>query len=263
MDNKIKNYWDERATQNQKVVTGTTNDIYLRELEIRTFTETLRKLGIQKNNRILDVGCGDGYTTLNIANSFPESYFIGIDYSENMIANAQMNLTSDNKTLANVDFKVADATNIQQYFEGESFDFILSDRCLINLEKSEIQYETISKICSLLKPGGYYLAVENFVEGQNNLNEAREKMGLDPISIRWHNRFFNEDEYLKYTTKWFSDVDFVEFSSAYYYATRIIYSAMCKLQGSQPDYNHDIHKVSIDLPIIGKYSPIRLAILKK
>jgi cyclopropane fatty-acyl-phospholipid synthase-like methyltransferase len=43
------------------------NDVFLRELEIKTFCETLKECGINKNSTILDVGCGDGYTTLNIA----------------------------------------------------------------------------------------------------------------------------------------------------------------------------------------------------
>lgn len=263
MENKIKNYWDERASLNQNAVTGTTNDVYLRELEIKTFCDTLKNLGINKNSKILDVGCGDGYTTLNIAMSFPESKFEGVDYSENMISNAQANIKNSDGAVSNVTFKVADATKIQNSFSDEIFDFILSDRCLINLENSQAQYEAIKQISKILKPGGYYIAIENFNGGQNNLNEARAKMGLSEIPVRWHNLFFSENEFVKNVSGWFTSVDFVEFSSAYYYATRVIYSAICKLQGVEPDYMHDIHKVSVDLPVIGKFSPIRLVILKK
>jgi ubiquinone/menaquinone biosynthesis C-methylase UbiE len=263
MGNKIKNYWEERASLHQNSVTGTTNDVYLRELEIKTFCDTLKNLGINKNSKILDVGCGDGYTTLNIAKSFPESSFEGVDYSENMIGNAKVNLQNYKGALVNVNFKVADATNIQNYFPDETFDFILSDRCLINLESSQAQFEAIRQISKILKPGGYYLAIENFNEGQNNLNQARAKMGLSEIPVRWHNYFFDENEFVNYVTSWFSSIDFVEFSSAYYYATRVIYSAICKFQGVEPDYMNDIHKVSVELPVIGKFSPIRLVILKK
>lgn len=263
MENKIKNYWEERASLNQNAVTGTTNDVYLRELEIKTFCDTLKDLGINKNSKILDVGCGDGYTTLNVAKLFPESTFDGVDYSENMIVNAKANVKNSNGTILNVRFKVADATKIQNSYPDEAFDFVLSDRCLINLETSQAQYEAIRQISKILKPGGYYLAIENFNEGQSNLNEARAKMGLSEIPVRWHNYFFNENEFVKNVGSWFTSIDFVEFSSAYYYATRVIYSSICKLQGVEPDYMHDIHKVSVDLPVIGKFSPIRLVIAKK
>jgi len=261
MDQSVKNYWEERAGQNQSSVTGTTNDVYLRELEIRTFCDTLKNLGINENGNILDVGCGDGYTTLNIASNFPVNIFTGIDYSENMIANAKKNLQKS--SCSNVNFKVADATKISEYFEPSSFDFILSDRCLINLETNINQYEAIKQISSLVKPGGYYIAIENFTEGQNNLNEARKKMGLNEIPVRWHNLFFNENEFVKNVRQWFRQVDFVEFSSAYYFATRVIYSALCKHRNVEPDYLDDIHKIAVDLPVIGQYSPIRLVILKK
>ena len=263
MENKVKSYWEERASLNQNAVTGTTNDVYLRELEIKTFCNTLKNLDVNMNSKILDVGCGDGYTTLNIAKSFPETKFEGVDYSENMIANAKVNVKNSDGAISNVSFKVADATKIQDSFPAETFDFILSDRCLINLENSQAQYEAVKQISQILKPGGYYLAIENFNEGQNNLNEARVKMGLSEIPVRWHNYFFNENEFVKNVSNWFTSTNFVEFSSAYYYATRVIYSSICKLQGVEPDYMHDIHKVSVELPVIGKFSPIRLVILKK
>lgn len=260
---EIKNYWQERALQNQNAVTGTTNDVYLRELEIKTFVECLKRLGVNNNSRILDVGCGDGYTTLNIARFLPEVTFVGVDYSSNMIANAQKNLELLFPNTTNISFKVADAVKLGDFFDLNQFDFILTDRCLINLDDAKSQYKAIEQISKLLKPNGYWLAIENFIEGQNNLNDARKQMGLSDIPIRWHNHFFVENEFVNNVRQWFGSIDFVEFSSSYYFATRVVYSAICKLRNVEPDYSHDIHKVSVDLPSYGKYSPIRLVILKK
>ena len=220
-------------------------------------------MGANADSRILDIGCGDGYTTLNIAKNFPGTAFTGVDYSGNMIANAQLNLKSLSLSTAHLSFQVADATHISNYFEPGSFDFILSDRCLINLENRTNQYSAIKQIGGLLKQGGYYLAIENFEEGQNNLNKARETMGLNEIPIRWHNLFFREKEFVQNAGNWFSSIEFADFSSAYYYATRVIYSAMCKLRNEEPDYLHDIHRIAVDLPPFGSYSPIRLVILRK
>jgi hypothetical protein len=56
---------------------------------------------------------------------------------------ANANLKESFSSGHTVSFKVADAINIGKYFEPGSFDFILSDRCLINLETSNNQYEAI------------------------------------------------------------------------------------------------------------------------
>ena len=41
MKEAIKDYWEERAKQNATTPEATTNDLYLRELEIATFIQTL------------------------------------------------------------------------------------------------------------------------------------------------------------------------------------------------------------------------------
>ena len=260
---EIKEYWDQRADENRGRVTGTTNDVYLRELEIKTFCDNLQGLGIKEGAKILDVGCGDGYTTLHIAERFPSAKITAVDFSESMIDNARINLKESHSSPTNITFQVADAVQIASFFEPSSFDYILSDRCLINLGESAIQYETIKQIYSLLKTGGYYLGIENFIEGQNALNEARKKMELNEIPIRWHNHFFREEEFLKNVQARFSDAKTINFSSAYYFATRVIYASICKLNNVEPDYLNEIHKVSINLPLFGNYSPIKLFILKK
>jgi hypothetical protein len=54
-----------------------------------------------------------------------------------------------------------------------------------------------------------------------------------------------------------------DFSSAYYLATRVIYSKFCALEGTPPDYRHPIHELSTKLPAVGDFSPIKLFILGK
>ena len=264
MDSKeIKKYWEERAAENQGLVTGTTNDIYLRELEIRTFISKLKSLGVKDGDRILDLGCGDGYSTLQIAKELENVVVIGVDFSKNMIKNAESNLSNSEVPPSKLSFQVADAVKISDFFDAGTFQFVLSDRCLINLGNSETQYQTIKQVSDLLTSGGHYLGIENFKDGQDNLNKARVHMKLEEIGVRWHNHFFKEDEFLNSVQQWFEEVQISNFSSAYYYATRVIYSAVCKLNNVDPDYTDDIHKVSIDLPACGNFSPIKLFVLKK
>lgn len=260
---KIKEYWDERAKQHLNSPTATTNDIHLRELEIETLVKTFQENKIPENGIVLDAGCGDGYSLIKIAEKLPNFSFVGLDYSENMIKIANDRLSNNEQLKGRVKFVTGDLTNLKSIFDNLLFDVIITDRCLINLESFESQIKAISEIIDCLKSDGYYLGIENFIEGQNNMNKFRSSMGLAEIPIRWHNLFLKEEKFLQELKKYFQSCEIHDFSSSYYFATRVIYSAMCQMKGEEPDYDHEIHKLAVRLPWFGKFSPIRLVICKK
>lgn len=260
---QIKSYWESRAEESNGKPSATTQDIYLRNLEIMTLINYIKDLRNNKRIDVADIGCGDGYSTLNIAKEIKDADFVGIDYSTKMIENAKKNLSNFARLTDRIKFLTGDVTKIDEIFGRNQFDFIITVRCLINLTSSEMQYDAINRIHYLLKPGGVYLAIENFHEGQIELNKARANVGLSEIKIRWHNCFFNQNEFLDKTALLFSSVSIKNFSSAYYFATRVIYSKYCLIKNVEPDYEHEIHKLAVDLPEYGNYSPIKLAVLKK
>lgn len=258
----VQEYWEERARRQANSPTATTNDVHMRTLEINTIIETCRELNVG-SGRAIDLGCGDGYSTLSVADKIEGLSFLGIDYSENMINSAQQRLNAIPELQHRVKFVVGDATKIGKMCAGQKFDLIISDRMLINLGSVDIQFDTIAQIGDLLRSGGYYLAIENFFDGQELMNEARRKMGLSEIPIRWHNRFFRREEFVQCVERHFELLEFKEFASSYYFATRVIYARMCQILGEEPDYNHPIHQLAGDLPWIGEFSPIKLAVLRK
>ena len=152
---------------------------------------------------------------------------------------------------------------VSDVLHGEKFEVFLTSRSLINLMLPEEQYGTIAQIAEHLKPGGYYFAIENFQGGQKNFNQARMAMGLPEIPVRWHNYFFDEQEYVEKTAKHFDSLTFESFLSSYYLATRVIYSAACHLEGKEPDYFHPIHQVAGKLPPIGDFCPIKLVSMRR
>jgi len=260
---KIKAYWEDRTKNNEGKITSTTDDVYLRELEIRSIIEEIKSLSIKKSVMIADLGCGDGYSTMSIAMKMPEHNFCGIDYSQNMIANANKRLNADPDLAKRVSFTVGDVTDLEPCLADTLFPCVITDRCLINMESYEDQVRALAQISAHVVKDGYYIAIENFVEGHKNMNDARKAIGLPEIDLRWHNLFFTEDGFEKAIQPFFELVEMKDFASSYYYATRIIYSKMCQIRGEKPDYLHDIHKLAIDLPPFGKFSPIRLAILRR
>ena len=263
LPDEIREYWNERARQSNGRPEATTRDIHLRELEILTLARTLRGLNLKSGAAVLDVGCGDGYSTLRLAEALKEIRFEGIDYSHPMISSAVKRLEASPHLVERVRFAVGDATRIADAVGDTLYDVVMTDRCLINLPSSHDQYEAIHQFARHIEPGGCYLAIENFIEGHNNMNRARAEVGLPEIPVRWHNVYLREEEFLRRTRQVFREIEIRDFSSAYYYVTRVLYARMCKEEGVEPDYEHPIHRFAPALPWFGQFSPVRLAVLRK
>ena len=261
---KIRQYWSDRARSTEPdSLQATTYDVFLREHEIATLKGRVAALSLSPGRTVVDVGCGDGYATVSLAAQFPTVRFIGIDWSEEMVARAEQSLATQPALRETVFFRIGDMRDLSSSLRSERFDVFLSVRSLINLTTSEEQYSTIAQIAEHLHPGGHYFCIENFLQGQNNFNRLRVAMGLPEIPVRWHNHFFDEDTFLTQAGRFFDDIVFDSFLSSYYLATRVIYSAGCRLVGEEPDYYHPIHRVAARLPPIGDFCPIKLVTMKR
>lgn len=257
-DEKIQRYWNDRAGSSAGARSATTDDIHLRDLEVSTISCVLAsKLGDVRGLTVLDLGCGDGDTTLRIAETLPDLRFHGIDYAPNMIALAQERLLGS-PLRDRVSFSVGDATTLAT--TRERYAAVITCRVLINLPDSSRQYDVVRQIAGVLAPGGAYVATENFMDGQRNLTSAREAMGLPEIPVRWHNLFFEREPMLDELRKHFAEASIEDFASSYYFATRVVYSAMCQMRNEPPDYNHEIHRLAPRLPPTGRFSPVQLIV---
>jgi SAM-dependent methyltransferase len=253
----IKDYWDDRA-KTAPANAKTTNDVYLRKLEAALLAAELDNLQLPAGAAVLDVGCGDGQTILTLAERFPGLQFRGIDFSPEMISAAQTALSLRADSFRHrIAFGPGDVRDIDAVAGKEKFAAILSNRCLINLSNADEQYGALRQIADHLDQNGAYLGTENFVGGQNELNRLRRTLGLPAIAIRWHNLFFDEKSFMATARTMFRSVELTNFSSAYYYVTRVVYSALCQLQERQPDYEDPVHAVAIKLPSFGDFSPVK------
>lgn len=91
----------------------------------RLAREAIAKLGFQGHERILDIGCGDGKITVELAALVPDGSVVGIDSSADMIAFAKHKFPTS--SFPNLSFQQGDAKNLN--FENE-FDAIVSFNCL-------------------------------------------------------------------------------------------------------------------------------------
>lgn len=250
---EIRKYWECRAADDSSAQ-STTQDVYLREIELRVLIE---QIGHLQPVSVADVGCGDGRTTIGIAKRLPAVRFTGFDYSDAMIQNARNNLAV--LDISNVIF---DSHDIRNPIAG-CCDLIYTTRCLINLPDSELQSLALRNIHQALNVGGYYLMIENFIEGQENFNQLRRKFGLPEIAVRNHNLFFSREKLLSDIANLFLVEEEINISSTYYMMSRIVYSRICADSGVQPDYFNEHHRYAASLPFTGEFGPLRLMVLKK
>lgn len=87
--------------------------------------EQLGRLTLQGDERVLDVGCGDGRITAKIAGRVPRGSVVGVDPSQDMIAFASSQFAGEPH--ANLKFEVADARSLPF---REEFDLAVSFNAL-------------------------------------------------------------------------------------------------------------------------------------
>jgi len=93
------------------------------DAELRLHNQALRlACDIQRQDRVLDIGCGTGQTTRDAGRAAVAGSALGVDISADMIARAQA--LTDAEGLANVRFERADAQ--LHPFPSESFDVVIS-----------------------------------------------------------------------------------------------------------------------------------------
>ena len=108
--------------------------------------ELIAKLELRGDEHVLDVGCGDGKITAEIARAVPCGSATGIDASPQMIGFAQK--TFPVKKCQNLEFHVMDARKIKF---SRQFDLIFSNAALHWVDDHQA---ILCGMASVLKPGG-------------------------------------------------------------------------------------------------------------
>lgn len=246
----IKNLWNSRAGLG--TIAGT-QDLIAKELEIRELSKHMKDA-----RYVLDFGCGDGTTAIELARTHPMS-ILGIDFSEQMIEQARKKPTVNLRGC--VGFEVGDVHSLKAH--QKLYDYIYTERMLINLPSWESQKEAIYTIFEHLTPGGRYVMCENSMDGLTNLNKARVSIGLSVITSPSHNLYINDSdiEGVMYPGVILEGIN--DYSSTYYFISRVVNAWQAKQQGIEPNYDAPINKLTLDLPPIGNVGQGRIWVWKK
>jgi ubiquinone/menaquinone biosynthesis C-methylase UbiE len=264
-DEIIQSHYKKMAEKHKDSSTSTMEDVIIRQKELESIYTFFNLKDVRDiSNEVLEIGCGNGYTLEQLATKYPETTFHGLDFSHDLLAIA------NKRELKNGSFSQGDVRKLA--FKDNSVDIIYSERCLINLLTWEDQQKGLSEIHRVLKKGGFYLMLESFTDGFDNLNKARNELGLDNIPVAHHNLYFNKEHFTEFLQPLFSILSGTDlgsdstallpnFLSSHYFSARVLHPLLTK--GDPNLKNTEFVKFFSFLPPSGNYGPIQAHILQK
>ncbi len=121
---------------------------YLGQVEL--IAERLQQIAVA---RVLEIGCGVGYNTRNLAERFPDCEFTGVDLSPNHVKAA----AKEAGKLSNIRFEQGDFHKLR--FDDNSFDAVFAVECLC--QGTDWQ-SAIDEVHRVLRPGGLFVVIDCF-----------------------------------------------------------------------------------------------------
>jgi len=119
---------------------------------------------LKKGIKVADIGCGVGFSTLLMADAYPNSAFVGFDFHEPSIEEANRHVKS-HKSRTNVRFEASTAKGIRE----RDFDLVTMFDCLHDMGDPR---GCAAHIRSLIKADGTWMIVEPIASnrGEDNMN---------------------------------------------------------------------------------------------
>jgi len=213
---------------------------------------------LRDDERVLDAGCANGYTTLQLARK-KALRITGVDYAPSMIEHANLNLNRAGPLRGSAVFRVGNFLSLD--FPTNSFDKVITKRCLINMGSATHQKTALLEAYRVLKPGGLFLISEVSVQSSNKLNRLRKQMGLETMTPLWHNHYVDEDDLLSFAAPYFEVKKIKRFSSTYYVMTWVMHPIF--IRSGRRNYRSWFHRLSANLPQFGDYGLQKLYVLQK
>ena len=249
----VKQHYKEEADKSKLSLASTMADLNTRHLEIENLSSYLKS-----GKKCLEIGCGNGASSIEISKKVKVD-LLATDFSEDMIVMAKKQSTKGVK--GKIKFQEQDVLSLKY---NKVFDFIFTERCIINLLNWEDQKKALKNMASALKNGGKLILLEAFNDGLNELNSCREELGLDHVGPAYHNFYLDKEPVIDYLKG--QGLKFIEennFLSTYFFGSRALYPAIAKANKKEIKYNSVFVKFFSMMPAIGNYSQLKILVFQK
>jgi trans-aconitate methyltransferase len=147
-------------------------------MQLSLAREHLDRLALKGNERILDIGCGDGKITAEVARLVPDGYVVGVDSSSDMVAFARKNFSKQK----NCRFELKDARDLN--FVNE-FDIVFSNSALHWVKD---HMPVLRAIKNALKSGGKFSL---YMAGKGNAQDILKIAQELKLSDKWKEYFLD------------------------------------------------------------------------
>lgn len=124
--------------------------------EIQDFvTFIIHELAIDYKSRVLEIGAGPGWVSLELARRMPDIEIVGVEQTAELVDIANQNKIQQN--IPNIDF-IHDSIDHLNIFSNRSYDSIISFK---SLRRWKTPQQTLNEIKRILKSGGSYAIIDN------------------------------------------------------------------------------------------------------
>jgi ubiquinone/menaquinone biosynthesis C-methylase UbiE len=256
---QIRDFWTEQALKHGQSPAASWSDQMVIEMEIR---EILKHLS--DDDRVLDVGCANGYSTVQFA--FHKSIAIrGLDYIPEMIEQARSRVAGLETGLrGTVEFGVGDITALCE--PEAAFDKVVVIRVLINLSEWSRQVKALRECARVLKAGGTLLLSEATIQGWQRLNKFRREWGLTDIPMPPFNQYLDQEQVVSAAPTELELVEISDFASTYYVGTRVLKPLLIqglKSASDPADPAAEWNRWCSQLPAWGDYGTQKLFVFRR
>jgi len=160
---------------------------------------------LQGRARVVDLGCGPATQLAQIAEFNPETSFVGVELSAEMLLQAKQHVQSTG--LNNVDFIQGDMTDLHQ-IESGSADGVISTMALHHLPSQGHLEKCFAEIRRILKPNGALYLVDF-----GRLKSLRSVIYFAYMNARYQTHIFSLD-YERSLRAAFLREEFIQLASA-------------------------------------------------
>ena len=235
---EIRRFWERAATAER-------DEQGLRPVARDPFLQQAVQEGVEPwldaGAKVLDIGCGDGHSTLRFAGSVAS--IVGVDYIASFVDRARD--LAARRGISNASFctgTVLDLAAIRA--DAGLADIAISIRCLINLSTWEQQKRAIAEIALTVRPGGLWLVSEGWSGGLRGLNSLRAHTALPPIAAAKYNLLMERDQFEAATASYFETEAYVNLG--FYLVLSRILQPLVEMPGGAR-HDHPINQLAATL----------------